>query len=153
MACIRSISSIRSGRFDSCFLYCECRVGLFEMGWVFWLWGEVFFGWVRFWVKNHGPCSTRGLLRIKNYGQYPTVVFTTGIWLFAECQIFCRVFFSGTWQRSSLPSATQKTLGKRKHSAKKLFAECFIFDTQQRACLPSVFLTLGKELLCRVSKI
>jgi hypothetical protein len=40
----------------------------------------------------------------------------------------------------SLPSATQKTLNKRKHSAKKLFAECFIFDTRQRA-------------LCRVSQI
>jgi hypothetical protein len=50
----------------------------------------------------------------------------------------------------SLPSATQKTLCKRKHSAKKLFAECFIFDTRQRVYLPSVFLTLGKELLCRV---
>jgi hypothetical protein len=60
----------------------------------------------------------------------------------------------------SLPSATQKTLGKRKHSAKKLFAECFIFDTRQRVSLPSVFFwhsakgsmpsvtntTLGKEL-------
>jgi hypothetical protein len=59
---------------------------------------------------------------------------TTGIWLFAEC------FISGTRQRSSLPSAMQKTLGKRKHSAKKLFVECFIFDTRQRA-------------LCRVSQI
>jgi hypothetical protein len=29
----------------------------------------------------------------------------------------------------SLPSAKQKTLGKRKHLAKKLFAECYIFDT------------------------
>jgi hypothetical protein len=57
----------------------------------------------------------------------------------------CRVPYSlpnvflGTRQRSSLPSATQKTLGKRKHSAKKLFAECFIFDTWQRVSLPSVF--------------
>jgi hypothetical protein len=63
----------------------------------------------------------------------------TGIWLFAERHILCRVFFSGTRQRSSLPSATQKTLGKRKHSAKKLFAERFIFDTRQRVSLPSVF--------------
>jgi hypothetical protein len=43
----------------------------------------------------------------------------------------------------SLPSAKQKTLGKR--------------NTRQRSSLPSVlFLTLGKELLCssfRVSKI
>jgi hypothetical protein len=47
--------------------------------------------------------------------------------------------FSGTRQTSSLPSVTQKTLGKRKHSANKLFAECFIFDTPQRVSLPSVF--------------
>jgi hypothetical protein len=64
----------------------------------------------------------------------------------------------------SLPS-----VGK-KHSAKKLFAECYIFDTRQRSSLSSVknktlgkellrrvfsftegfFVTLGKELLCRV---
>jgi hypothetical protein len=63
---------------------------------------------------------------------------------FAEC------VFSGAPQRSSLSSAKQKTLGKRKRSANKLFAECFIFDTRQRVSLPSVLLTLGKELLCRV---
>jgi hypothetical protein len=60
-------------------------------------------------------------------------IITVGIWLFTEYQIFCRVFFSGTRQRSSLPSATQKILGKRKHSA--------------RASLPSAFLTLGKDNL------
>jgi hypothetical protein len=59
------------------------------------------------------------------------------------------VFLSGTRQRSSLPSAKQKTLGK-KHMAEKLFAEYFIFDTRQRASLSSIFWTLGKELLCRV---
>jgi hypothetical protein len=64
--------------------------------------------------------------------------------------MFCRVFFSVTQQRSSLPSAKQKNLGKRKHSAKKLFAEDCIFDNRQRVSLPSMFLTLGKELLCRV---
>jgi hypothetical protein len=64
---------------------------------------------------------------------------TTRIWLFAECQIFCRVFYFGHSAKSSLPSATQKTLGKIKHSAKKLFAECFIFDTRQRVSLSSVF--------------
>jgi hypothetical protein len=67
------------------------------------------------------------------------VYVTTGIWLFAECHILCRVFYFGHSTKSSLPSATQKTLGKRKHSAKKLFAECFIFDTRQRVSLPSVF--------------
>jgi hypothetical protein len=71
----------------------------------------------------------------------------TGIWLFVECYIFCRVFYFGHSAKSSLPSTTQKTLGKRKHSAMKLFAECFIFDTRQRVSLPSVTnTTLGKEL-------
>jgi hypothetical protein len=50
------------------------------------------------------------------------------------------VFFSGTRQRSPLPSATQK------HSVKE--------NTQQRSSFLSVlFLTLVKKLLCRVSKI
>jgi hypothetical protein len=58
--------------------------------------------------------------------------------------MICRVFF-GTRQRSSLPSAKQKTLGK-KILSKKLFVECFIFDTRTRVSLPSVlFLTLGKK--------
>jgi hypothetical protein len=48
-----------------------------------------------------------------------------------------------------LPSVFFSTLGKdlgKKHSAKKLFAECFIFYTWQRVS----FFTLGKEFLCRV---
>jgi hypothetical protein len=57
--------------------------------------------------------------RTKNYNHYRNLAL-------------CRVPYS-------LPSATQKTLGKIKHSAKKLFAECFIFDTRQRVSLPSVF--------------
>jgi hypothetical protein len=47
--------------------------------------------------------------------------------------------FLGTQQRSSFPSTNQKTLSTRKHSAKKLFVECFIFDIRQRASLPSAF--------------
>jgi hypothetical protein len=35
------------------------------------------------------------------------------------------------------------------HSA-KLFAECFIFDTRQRASLPSFIFVTRKKLLCRV---
>jgi len=38
--------------------------------------------------------------------------------MFAEC------ILSDTRQTSSLPSAAQKTLGKKKHSAKRKFAEC-----------------------------
>jgi hypothetical protein len=59
------------------------------------------------------------------------------------------VFFRALDKEAILPSTTQKTLGKRKHSAKKLFAECFIFDARQRVSLPSAFFrhsaTLGKE--------
>jgi hypothetical protein len=45
----------------------------------------------------------------------------------------------------SLPSV------EKKHSAKKLFTECYIFDTWQKSFLPSVKnKTLDKELLCRV---
>jgi hypothetical protein len=75
----------------------------------------------------------------RKYTGYLHGPLTTGIWLFAECHILCRVFYFGHSAKSSLPSATQKTLGKRKHLAKKLFAECFIFDTRQRVSLPSVF--------------
>jgi hypothetical protein len=35
----------------------------------------------------------------------------------------------------------------KKHSANSFFTECFIFDTQQGASLPSVFLILDKENL------
>jgi hypothetical protein len=65
-------------------------------------------------------------------------VGTTGIWLFGECQILCRVFYFGHSAKSSLPSATQKPSVKE--------------NTRRRSSLPSVlFLTLGKEFLCRVS--
>jgi hypothetical protein len=63
---------------------------------------------------------------------------TTGISLFAEYQILCRVFFRALGKEALYRVPHKKTIGKIKHSAKKLFAECF--------------LTLDKELLCRVSK-
>jgi hypothetical protein len=47
----------------------------------------------------------------------------------------------------SLPSVGEKTLGK------ELFAECCICDTRQRALCRVSKKTLGKETLCRVSKI
>jgi hypothetical protein len=47
----------------------------------------------------------------------------------------------------------KKTLGKRKDSAKKLFDECFIFDTRQRVYLPSIFFDTWQRALCRVSQI
>jgi hypothetical protein len=78
----------------------------------------------------------------------PSVVEKTlGKELFAECCI------CDTRQRA-LCRVSKKTLGKEtlcrvlkiKHSAKSLFAECFL--------LPRVFcVALGKELLCRVPEI
>jgi hypothetical protein len=47
----------------------------------------------------------------------------------------------------SLSSVGKKALGK------KLFAECCISDTRQRALCRVSKKTLGKETLCRVSKI
>jgi hypothetical protein len=47
----------------------------------------------------------------------------------------------------SLPSVGEKTLGK------ELFAECYIYDTRQRALCRVSKKTLGKETFCRVSKI
>jgi hypothetical protein len=46
-----------------------------------------------------------------------------------------------------LPSVEKNT------QQRALFAECYIFDTRQRSSLPSVKKALGKEVLCRVSKI
>ena len=70
--------------------------------------------------------------------------YTTRIRVFVEC------FLSGTRQRTSLPSAERKTLGRKKHSAKRLlcrvskkhsaktfFTECF-FTLGKKASLPSV---------------
>jgi hypothetical protein len=55
--------------------------------------------------------------------------------------------FSGTRQRSSLLSAKKKNLGKRKHSTKKLFVECFIFTLGKEFLWRVLFLTLGKHNL------
>jgi len=53
---------------------------------------------------------------------------------------------------------SKKTLGKegslptaKKHSAKTFFAKCFL-ALDKEPSLPSVFFTLGKDLLCRVQK-
>jgi hypothetical protein len=60
--------------------------------------------------------------------------------------------FSDIHQISSLPSAKQNTLGK-KHSTKSFFAECFIFDTRQRASLLSVFfITSQRQFKNRILK-
>jgi hypothetical protein len=66
---------------------------------------------------------------------------TTGIWLFAECHILCRVFFFRALGKEALCRVPHK-----KPSVKE--------NTWRRSSLPSVlFLTLGKEFLCRVSQI
>jgi hypothetical protein len=56
-----------------------------------------------------------------------------------ENSALCRVFSSGrSTKKLFVECQAKKNLGK-KHSAKKLFAEYFIFDTRQRVCLQSVF--------------
>jgi len=57
---------------------------------------------------------------------------------------FAKCNFSGTRQRSSLPSA------KKKHSANKLFAECFLWHSAKKVFAECFTLALGKESLCRV---
>jgi hypothetical protein len=61
-----------------------------------------------------------------------------------SANILSSVFFR-TRQISSLSSATQKTLATIKHSAKKFFAECFIFGTWQIASLPSAFFNIRQR--------
>jgi hypothetical protein len=64
--------------------------------------------------------------------------------------MICRVFFFQALGKDVVCRVPSKKTSVKKHLAKKLFAECFIFDTRQRVSLPGVFLTLGKELLCKV---
>jgi hypothetical protein len=63
---------------------------------------------------------------------------TTGIWLFAECHILCRVFFRALGKQALC------RVSRKKPSVKE--------NTRRISSLPSVlFLTLRKEFLCRVS--
>jgi hypothetical protein len=93
------------------------------------------------------------------------VTMTTGIRLFAECQIIYRVISFGhsankLFAECQAKNHRQKTLGKVFyfwHLANSFFTKCF-FNTRQRAFLPNVFLdnkrslpsvfsTLGKDNL------
>jgi hypothetical protein len=49
----------------------SCRIFLDWIR-VFWFW-RVFSDWVEFWIKNHGLCPARELMRVKNYGQHSLV--------------------------------------------------------------------------------
>jgi hypothetical protein len=55
----------------------------------------------------------------------------------AKCFVKC--FLRALSKEAICRVPSKKTLGKRKHSAKKIFAECFIFDTWQRVSLSSAF--------------
>jgi hypothetical protein len=92
-------------------------------------------------------------------------ILTTGIWLFVEYQLICRVFFWALGQRRSLSSAKRFAdcfFGTR---TKKVFAECqtkntrqtkhtrqktslpsVFFDTRQRSTLQSVFRHYAKKV-------
>jgi hypothetical protein len=71
--------------------------------------------------------------------------YTTEIWLFAKCQMFCRVFFSAL-DKQVLCRVPNKKYSVKKHSAKGFLAERFIFDTRQIVSLTSVFLHSTKSL-------
>jgi hypothetical protein len=74
-------------------------------------------------------------------GDFPKrlYVITAEIFLFAEYQIFYQIFFSSTRQKSSLPSATQKTLGKKKTLCEE--ALCRVLPNFKNK-------TLGKRAIC-----
>ena len=57
--------------------------------------------------------------------------------------MFAEFILSGTRQTSSLPSATLKTLSKKKHSVKRRFAECQKKHSVKMG-FAECFFTLGK---------
>jgi hypothetical protein len=58
---------------------------------------------------------------------------TTGKKIFAECQIFCQVFFSGTRQRPAL--------------GKEALCRVPCLDTRQRSSLPSVYFRYSAKII------
>jgi hypothetical protein len=61
---------------------------------------------------------------------------TTGKKIFAQCQIFFRVFFSGTRQRASLPSAG--------------LCRAPFLDPRQRSSLPSAFFRHSAKIIFKL---
>jgi hypothetical protein len=76
--------------------------------------------------------------------------FTTKIWLFAECQIFCRVFFRALG-KEALCRVPRKKPSIKENIRRKSSLPSILFLTLDKDRV--FFLTLDKELLCRVSKI
>jgi hypothetical protein len=66
----RSVYSVVSDQVDMCLSIGRVRLGFFGLGQVFLALCQIFLGWAGFWVKNHDPYLTCGLLWIKNYSPY-----------------------------------------------------------------------------------
>jgi hypothetical protein len=82
----------------------------------------------------------------------------TVIYLFAECQLICRVYFLYSAKKVFVECQTKNTRQKTslmsvfyRHLVKKLFVEYF-FGTRQKSFFCECFFTLVKELLWRMSK-
>jgi hypothetical protein len=71
MARTRLVSSVGLGRVGSCLPVLCVRFFCLRVG--FFSFGSGFSGWIRFWVKNHGPYPARELLRVKKYDPYPSI--------------------------------------------------------------------------------
>jgi hypothetical protein len=82
------------------------------------------------------------------------LLLTTGIRLFAECQMFCRVYFFRALDKKLFVECQTKKLSVKENTQQRISLSSVIFLTlgkeplcRQRASLPSVFLTLGKDNL------
>jgi hypothetical protein len=71
------VASVGSVCVDPCLLFDVSGRVFFVLGSVFGF-RSGFSGWIRFWVKNHGPYQFHELLRVKNYGLYPPVALLIG---------------------------------------------------------------------------
>lgn len=71
------MASVGSVCVDPCLLFDVSGRVFFVLGSVFGF-RSGFSGWIRFWVKNHGPYQFHELLRVKNYGLYPPVALLIG---------------------------------------------------------------------------
>ena len=70
----------------------------------------------------------------------------TGNVKFAECFYVCRVYSLGHSANKFFASAALKTLGKKKHSVNRRFAECKKKHSANSLFAECFFLTLSKEI-------
>jgi hypothetical protein len=94
---------------------------------------------------------------VRHATRFSRIKSTTGIRVFAECWILCRVPFVGHSAKKALP---RTALGKVRLSAQRLFTECWTLDRGQHSAktgLPSVKHSakgaLGKKPSAAVPKL